>query len=189
MNNPQWKIMTSLLFMLCICIGGCVKREAIKKDNNFTVMPLPLILSTNINLSYTRTFIDNLSGTLMFGYKPPVGIAGAPVHAIGAEFDLYYWSRYVNDGFFVGPYLQVSKVFDNKSEGYVGGTGLIPGVGIGYRWLWDYGFNIGLGASVGYAFAVQKPNCPIGYTCTNSSSISALGNWAPRLLFDLGYAF
>lgn len=169
--------------------SGCARTEVIKKHNNFTVMPLPLILTTTINASYTRAFHQYVTGTFMFAYKPPVGIISAPIHAIGAEIDLYFWPRYANTGFFVGPYFQVSKTFDNMSEGYLGGTGLIPGLGLGWRWMWEYGFNIGLGFSLGYIFAVDVSDCPAGYSCYQNTEMTGLGNWAPRILFDLGYAF
>ena len=179
----------AIMMAFALLSSGCAKTEVIKKDNNFTVMPLPLILTTTLNVTYTRAFHPNVSGSFMFAYKPPVGIINVPVHSIGAEFDLYFWPRYANTGFFVGPYFQVSHTTDNISEGYLGGTGIIPGLGLGWRWMWDYGFNIGLGASIGYAIAVDMSDCPSGYTCTSNTEMAGLGNWAPRLLFDLGYAF
>ncbi len=189
-NRKRWLICLLAIFAVCtVFAGGCAKKEIIKKDNNVTVSPLPLILTTTINAAYTRAFHDYVSGTLMFAYMPPVGIINPPVHAIAGEFDLYFWPDYANTGFFVGPQFQVSYTMDNRSEGYLGGTGVIPGVGLGYRWLWENGFNIGLGGSFGYIITVDKPDCPAGFSCTEHAGIAGFNNFAPRILFDLGYAF
>jgi len=189
MEKLPYRVAVCLALMYVCCMSGCAHKELIKKDNNLTIAPLPAVFATHLNLAYTRAFTDTVSGTFMFDYKPPVGIITIPTNMIGAEFDLYFWNRRVNNGFFFGPFVQLSKVFDNLSENVVGGTGLTPGVGFGYRWLWKSGFNIGLGGSIGYLIAIDDPNCPSGATCTSSTELDVFGNWAPRVLFDLGYAF
>jgi hypothetical protein len=117
-----------------------------------------------------------------------------PAHAVGGEVRLTFWtSGDAYDGFFLGPFAQVTRTFPADSllstaDGLYGVTTVTPGLYLGYRWLWDGGFNLGLGGGAGYAFMVEHealPDCPSGYTC---STENIGGGFSWFFLFDLGYA-
>ena len=117
-----------------------------------------------------------------------------PAHAVGGEVRLTFWtSGDAYDGFFIGPFVQATRTFPTDSllssaDGLYGVTTVAPGAYLGYRWLWDGGFNLGLGGGAGYGFMVEHdplPDCPAGYTC---STENIGGGFTWFLLFDLGFA-
>ena len=154
------------------------KRD-IQKNNNFTINPLGLIIG-GLGITYTRGFADVASLGFMLAYAPPLILPG---HVIGGGLELYFWPRHPNNGFFIGPYAQISRTIATDDD-YLGVTTVAPGAMLGWRWIWHNGFNLGLGGGFGWAFAVDQEPCPSGAMCM------LVGDGpAPRLQFDLGYAF
>jgi hypothetical protein len=154
----------------------------IAKNNNFTINPLGLIFG-GIAVGYDRGLADIITLGVRLIYLAPL-MPFIHFHGVGGEFSLLFWPRHPNNGFFVGPFLQVTKTFPTDSD-YIGVTVVAPGAKLGWRWIWDNGFNLGLGAGFGWGFAVaQDKACP-----SNAICFGAGGGPAPLLLLDLGYAF
>jgi Protein of unknown function (DUF3575) len=147
-------------------------------DNDFTINVLGAVLG-GLNLTYTRAVGDHVSlGFSLLGLLPLV----VPVGGVGGGLEVYLWTDRSLDGFFLGPYLNVTRSFSSGS--YLGVTAVVPGFALGYRFLWRSGFNLGLGAGAGYGIAASETDCPEGATCT----VVGEGVY-PRIILDLGYAF
>ena len=153
--------------------------------HNITFNPLGVLVGGR-GVMYNGGVTQFLSIDVGVVYVAPMLV---PAHIIGGELRFSFWTRRPHDGFFIGPFLQASRTFPADSlladgDGYLGVTAIAPGLLLGWRWLWDSGFNIGLGAGFGWAFAVEQEDCPSGAIC------SLVGEGAVyRILFDLGYAF
>lgn len=153
------------------------------KNNNLTCNVLGLIIG-GVSIGYTGAVGDVVSIGLRGLFLFPVL---TDFSAAGGEISLLFWTKHPNNGFFLGPFLQISKTFPPKDD-YVEWIGVLtvtPGIELGYRWLWNSGFNIGLGAGIGYAAALDRDKeCPSDAICDYVGE-----GVSPLLLFDLGYAF
>jgi hypothetical protein len=158
-----------------------VQGEPVQRRNfNLTINPLGLLLG-----GISAGFIVGLGDVVSIGLR---GIYLAPLNVdfsgFGGEFSLLFWTEHPNDGFFIGPFVQVVKTHPESDEYYSGILTVAPGGEVGYRWLWNGGFNLGLGGGLGYPINVaQDKECPEDYICTETTTSPLF------LLFDLGYAF
>jgi hypothetical protein len=164
--------------------AAAAKEQAEKQDtrniannNNLTLNPLGIIVG-GISIGYDRGIADVLTLGGRFIYIAPLLF---PFHGVGGEVSLLFWPRHPNNGFFVGPFVQVTKTFPTKSL-YIGATVVAPGLKLGWRWMWHSGFNLGLGAGFGWGFKVDQDQ-----PCSNCTQVG--GGPSPLLLLDLGYAF
>jgi hypothetical protein len=155
-------------------------RRNIQKNNNFTFNPLGLIVG-GIKIGYDRGLADLITIGAKVVYVAPLLM---PFHAVGGEFSLLFWPRHPNNGYFIGAFVQISKTFPLTADDYLGVLAVTPGAEMGWRWIWNSGFNIGLGGGFGWAFAVLQDACPSGASC---STIGAGPYYMVQ--FDLGYAF
>jgi hypothetical protein len=185
----RMRLATALLVLVCLVIFSPSPSfsQTVKPGptHNVTFNPLGLLVG-GMGMMYNGAVANFMSIDIGIVYVAPMLI---PAHVIGGELRFTFWTRRPHDGFFIGPFLQASRTFPadsllTDSDGYLGVTAIAPGALIGYRWLWDSGFNVGLGAGFGWAFAVEQEDCPSGASC------SVVGEGAVyRLLLDLGFAF
>ena len=173
-----------------------------EKSMNLTIAPLGVIIG-GMKLTFSYAPASILSIDISPVYQAPLLI---PAHVVGGELRFTFWIREPFGGFFIGPLVQASRTFPTDSplqdaENYYGVTAVTPAIYTGYRWLWDSGFNLGLGGGLGWSFVVEKDDarrqeiidrlqseCPAGATCTISEEMVG-GGFYYELVLDLGYAF
>jgi hypothetical protein len=151
----------------------------VKKNNNFTLNILGMF-SGGVGVEYTRGLGGVASLGISAGYVAPVIF---PYSAVLGQLTLLFWVTYPNNGFYVGPYIGVQQSYPSDS-GAVGALSVTPGLKVGYRWIWNSGLNVGLGAAFGWAFQAAASSC------SGRPSCSVIGPGpTPAFVLDVGYAF
>jgi hypothetical protein len=152
----------------------------VTKDNNLTINPLGVVLG-GVNLSYSHALGDHISLGAELVVLVPLLV---DAYGVGGAVNFFYWPRAAHNGFFVGPYVGLGRTWASGDDSEIAGAlALTPGVMLGWRWLWEHGFNVGLGLGAGYNVELTS-DCPEGYECKQP-----LGGFAPRVLLDIGFAF
>jgi hypothetical protein len=162
--------------------------EAPRRWNNIRGNPLGVLVG-GLSATYSRAVWQHMTIDVSATYLAPVFV---PFHGLGGELGLSFWITRPHAGAFITPFLQVTRSFATNGDAvgifpegrYLDAMAVAPGLLAGYRWLWDGGLNLGLGAGAGWAFAVWSEACPAGYACSLSGEGIVI-----RLLLDLGYAF
>jgi hypothetical protein len=196
------RILVVALFLVFLSVGSEAFGQA--------PAPIPVttpeedLKSVDITFNPLGVVVGGMKLTLAFALGSWVSLDLSPVyaapllipaHVLGGELRFTFWpGGEPFDGGFVGPWAQASQTFPadsaiSSAEGLYGATTVGGGVHGGYRWLWDNGFNLGLGGGLGYAAVVaheEFPECPSGYACSYSTVGEGIAYF---LLFDLGYAF
>jgi hypothetical protein len=116
---------------------------------------------------------------LGFDYMAPIL---PPTHQIGAGLDLLFWFKRSHTGWFLGPYAHIA--YSARSPSTLPVTSMHVGGMFGWRWLWQSGFNIGVGGGLGYKFELASEPCPAGAICTMiGDGVGA------RVIAEVGWAF
>ena len=185
----RMRFVTILVALVCLVVfapsTATAQSDKPGPIHNVTFNPLGVLVG-GLGVMYNGAVTNFMTIDIGLIYVAPLLY---PANVIGGELRFTFWTRRPHDGFFIGPFFQVSRTFPTDSlitdsDGYLGATGIAPGALLGYRWLWDSGFNVGLGAGFGWGFAVEQEDCPSGYSCTVTGEGALY-----RILLDLGFAF
>jgi hypothetical protein len=175
--------------------GGEEQQDApatpiIKKDNNISLNP-GAVLGLGV-LEYTRGF----GGVVSVGVS---GLYFAPLlydlSVVGGGVSLLFWLRHPNNGGFAGLKSLAGWSYDHDSlgAGWRSGVASVRAV-VGWRWLWENGFNVGFGCGAEYAFMVHGEdvvNCSddlLDPLCLEVKGGQVV-RFEPVLVFDLGFAW
>jgi hypothetical protein len=141
------------------------------RNLNLKINPLGMLTGTG-GLELEIRIADSMS------ISPTVTYASAgPDNSIiggGARATIYMRGPTLTGGFIVSPFGMLAKMTFGGDET----TAVILGSLAGYQWIWDNGFNIGLGGGLAY-FAVDS----------SAGSDMAFSGIGPAAEFTLGIAF
>jgi hypothetical protein len=157
--------------------------------NAGTVQPVcDNVISANVwpylgaffNLGYERNLVANISVRVRGEYW---GLSSNGWHVGGFGVDLFYHPMGKGlDGWYVGPRFD-DWILSYSNSGTTGSASLLwVGAQIGYRWIFDGGFEmaISLGAQTNIAASISS---------TTSQEPPFKGLALPAFDYDLGYAF
>ena len=154
------------------------------RPNNVT-LNLGGVVIGGFSLGYTRAFRHVSIGAALV-IQVPLLLDGIAVHG---QVELLFWpSPRPNSGFFGGIAFHVGKAYASPDHLQIVGSAVL-----GWRFLFTSGFNIGLGAAIGYGYILSE--CP---GCTSAGPLITFGEldndgnggglWV-RAIVDVGIAF
>jgi opacity protein-like surface antigen len=156
----------------------------------------PTILPPGLNVRYDRGLSDRISLVVGAGY----GAIGAKDGEVASGFSSIRglvgmnWQPIGNGmhGFYLGPRVRVNHFSVKVSGDGETANGSITTLGVaavvGYRWIWDPGFSLGLGLGGQYFAAVNQTNG----RDAEGNEVEADFNFDgffPAIEFTLGWAF
>ena len=140
---------------------------------NITLNPAGILLGgASLQASVALGSLITLAGSV--SYQAPILFKH---HAVGGRIDMQFWP-------FFGPYFKVGHVTPSGDANILPTTAGYAGASIGWRWLWDSGFNMAIGGDIGYGFEIASSKCPSSARCSMQGDGLKLG-----IIFDVGYAF
>lgn len=152
--------------------------SVVDKTINLQIAPFGFVTGdSTVTVSFALG--GHVTAGLGFDYMAPIL---PPTHQIGAGLDLLFWFKRSHTGWFLGPYAHIA--YSMRSDTTLPVTSMHVGAMFGWRWLWQSGFNLGVGGGLGYKFELASEPCPAGYTCQLQG-----GGLGIRVIAELGWAF